>query len=178
MDTTRHSFGHMPPAVGRRLGSAKAWSLWLAACGMFASCQITDHSEKDPNAVSANDLNIPASGFEEGDAEDLPGFAFDSTAINFGRIPQGTAVDRVYHFVNSGKSNLVITDVRGSCSCTVGKEWPRQPIPPGEGGDITVRFDSEGKNGTIAKTVTIVANTQPPTTVLMLKGEVVAPQAE
>jgi hypothetical protein len=169
----------MLQASGLRLSAAKACGLWLMACGAFLSaCQITDHSEKDPNAVSADDLNIPASGFDAGDTADLPRFAFDSTTINFGRIPQGTPVDRTYHFVNSGENNLVITDVRGSCSCTVGKEWPREPVPPGKGGDITVRFDSEGKSGTIAKSVTIVANTQPSTTVLWLKGEVVAPEVQ
>lgn len=175
--TTRKSFARFKPqASGLMLSSAKACGLWLVACGAFLSaCQITDHTEKDPNAVTPDDLNIPASGYDEGDAEDLSRFAFDSDTINFGRVAQGVAVERTYHFVNKGENNLVITDVRGSCSCTVGKEWPHEPVPPGQSGDISVRFDSEGKSGVISKSVTITANTQPPTTVLWLKGEVVAP---
>ncbi|MBL0045025.1 MAG: DUF1573 domain-containing protein [Flavobacteriales bacterium] len=38
----------------------------------------------------------------------------------------------------------------------------------------TIRFDSEGRSGLQEKTITVTGNTQPPTTVLLLKGDVVA----
>jgi hypothetical protein len=38
-----------------------------------------------------------------------------------------------------------------------------------------VVFDSEGRSGRQDKTVTVVANTTPPSTVLTLSGEVVGP---
>lgn len=139
------------------------------------SCQLTDHTERDPNAMTADALNIPASGYQDGDTADLPRMAFDSTAKNFGKVAQGTRVDKSWTFENVGGSDLVITDVRGTCGCTVGKEWPKAPVRPGEGGTITVTFDSEGRSGLQDKTITVTGNTQPPTTVLLLRGEVVAP---
>ena len=139
------------------------------------SCQLTDHSERDPDAVTAEALNIPASGYQEGDTTDLPRMAFDSTEKRFGKVTQGTLVEKTWSFTNVGGSDLVITDVRGTCGCTVGKEWPKAPVHPGDGGTITVTFDSEGRSGMQDKTVTVTGNTQPPTTVLMLKGEVVSP---
>jgi hypothetical protein len=95
-----------------------------------------------------------------------------------GRIAEGVQVEKTYGFVNTGKSDLVITDVRGSCGCTVGKDWPKTPVHPGQHGAITVSFDSEGRPGVQHKTITVVANTQPPTSVLTLTGEVVAPPGE
>ncbi len=141
----------------------------------LTGCQLTDHSERDPNAITAEALNIPASGYQEGDTMDLPRLAFDSSAKSFGKITQGTFVEKTWSFTNVGGSDLVITDVRGTCGCTVGKDWPKAPVRRGQGGVITVTFDSEGLNGIQSKTITVTGNTQPPTTVLLLKGEVVAP---
>lgn len=139
------------------------------------ACQLTDHSEHDPNAITPEALNIPASGYQEGDTADLPRMAFDSAEKHFGKVAQGTLVEKSWSFTNVGGSDLVITDVRGTCGCTVGKDWPKAPVHAGEGGTITVTFDSEGRSGLQDKTITVTGNTQPPTTVLLLKGEVVAP---
>ena len=156
------------------------WRILSIASVVFAlsSCQLTDHSERDPNAITAEALNIPASGFEEGDTANLPRMAFDSTEMHFGKVTQGTLVEKTWHFVNVGGSDLVITDVRGTCGCTVGKDWPKAPVHPDQEGTITVTFDSEGRSGMQDKAVSVTGNTQPPTTVLMLKGEVVAPPTD
>ncbi len=148
--------------------------LVLASVWALAACQLTDHSGSD-GEIGADLLEIPASGYDPKDASVLAAFRFDSTVIDMGRIAQGEQVEKTFRFVNSGSKELLISDVRGTCGCTVGKDWPKQPVKPGQGGTITVRFDSEGRGGHQLKTVTVVANTQPPTTVLTLKGEVMAP---
>lgn len=148
--------------------------LSILAVALLGSCRITDHSEGQ-GGLSTDIVDIPASGFEVGDTSRLPAFTFDSTTISMGLIAQGQQVERTFLFRNSGGKDLLITDVRGTCGCTVGKDWPKAPIRPGGEGRITVRFDSEGRSGVQHKTVTVVANTRPPTTVLQLKGEVVAP---
>ncbi len=141
----------------------------------FASCQLTDHSERDE--VSTQDINFGRSGYEEVDTDDLPVIAFDSTELKMGVVVQGARVERSFSFLNKGKSALVISDVRSTCGCTVGKDWPKTPIAPGTGGAITVSFDSEGRSGAQHKTITVVANTDPPSTVLTLTGEVVGPKS-
>ncbi len=141
---------------------------------LLGGCRITDHSERGPGEVDPTALDGRISG--SGDAEGpLPVMTFDSTLLHLGRISQGSVVERSFHFRNTGQGQLVIADVRGSCGCTVGKDWPRQPIAPGGRGTITVSFDSEGREGVQEKTVSVVANTRPPTTVLTIKGEVLAP---
>ncbi|MBS1546969.1 MAG: DUF1573 domain-containing protein [Bacteroidetes bacterium] len=144
----------------------------------LASCRITDHSENEPDEVTPNDMHIPASGYKAIDKASLPVMTFDSTARNMGRIAEGAQVEKTYGFVNTGKTDLVITDVRASCGCTVAKGWPRMPVQPGQSGIITVQFNSEGRPGKQHKTITVVANTDPPTSVLTLSGEVVSPSTE
>jgi hypothetical protein len=159
-------------AAARTCGAA---ALVILAAATWSSCRITDHSENQPDEVNPGDFHIPASGYKAVDKASLPVMTFDSTARNMGRIAEGVQVEKTYGFVNTGKTDLVITDVRASCGCTVAKGWPRMPVQPGQSGVITVQFNSEGRPGKQHKTITVVANTDPPTSVLTLSGEVVSP---
>ena len=141
---------------------------------LLGACRITDHSERGPGEVDPTALDGRPSGYSDA-AGELPVMTFDSTVIRMGRISQGTVVERNFRFRNTGSGDLVIADVRGSCGCTVGKDWPREPIAPGGTGVITVSFDSEGREGAQEKTVSVVANTRPPTSILTITGEVLTP---
>lgn len=165
--------------VDRRTGmnsSPQRSAVALLSIGLLllAGCRITDHSEND-GEVTPQHITFPASGYEEVDTRNVPVLTFEQTRLDMGRIVQGNTVEHRFTFRNTGRSALVITDVRGSCGCTVSKDWPREPVPPGATSGITVSFDSEGRSGRQDKTVTIVANTTPPSTVLTLSGEVVGP---
>jgi len=146
---------------------------FVLAAILLPSCRITDHSERDE--VTPDAINFPASGHGKVDAKDLPRIVFDETHFDMGRMIQGAKAGHRFEFRSAGGSALVITDVRGSCGCTVGKDWPKHPLKPGERGSVTVTFDSEGRSGRQDKTVTVVANTTPPSTVLTISGEVVGP---
>ncbi len=142
---------------------------------LLGGCQLTDHSEKD-GTITADVVKFPVSGYEQVNEKDLPKISFEETHFDMGRIVQGNKVNQLFKFKNTGGSPLVLTDVRGSCGCTVGKEWPKHPIEPGDTGSIEVVFDSEGRTGRQDKTVTVVANTTPPTSVLTISGEVIGPE--
>ena len=77
---------------------------------------------------------------------------------DFGEIFQGDKVEHTFHFTNTGNEPLIITNVQVSCGCTTPKGWPRDPIPPGQSGEITVSFNSAGKMGMQHKPVTLVTN--------------------
>lgn len=145
----------------------------LIAAVVLAGCQLTDHSER--TEVSTEDIQFGRSGYEKVDPDELPRIDFPQREQDMGQVVQGAKVEKRFAFTNKGKSPLVISDVRSTCGCTVGKDWPKTPIAPGEGGEITVSFDSEGRTGAQHKTITVVANTEPASTVLTLKGEVVGP---
>lgn len=99
--------------------------------------------------------------------------SFEENTFDFGTLEEGDKVEHVFKFKNDSENPLMISNARGSCGCTV-PEWPREPIAPGESGEIKVKFDSKGKKGAQNKTVTITANTDPANTMLTIKSDVIA----
>jgi hypothetical protein len=93
------------------------------------------------------------------------------TSYDWGTIKEGEKMTHVFKFTNTGKEDLVISEARGSCGCTV-PEWPKEPIKPGKGGEMKVVFDSANKSGAQSKSVTITANTEPAQVVVIIKGNV------
>lgn len=123
-------------------------------------------------------LFLSFSGFSQesvaADVETAPltSIEFEDPIFMFGEILQGEKVQNVFTFTNTGDEPLVLISAKGSCGCTV-PSWPKEPILPGESADLLVSFNSKGKKGSQAKRVTIVTNTDPKTTYLTLKGEIV-----
>jgi len=107
----------------------------------------------------------------------MPKFEFEMTEYDFGTIAQGQKVTQVFKFKNVGDADLVISDAKGSCGCTV-PTYPEKPIAPGSSGEIEVVFDSAGKSADQVKTVTLYANTSPTEFVLKLKGFVKTEKAD
>ncbi len=92
--------------------------------------------------------------------------------FDFGTLEEGEKVEHIFKFTNTSNNPLTISNARGSCGCTV-PEWPKEPIAPGEKGEIKVKFDSKGKKGVQSKTVTLTANTIPGNTTLTIKSDVI-----
>lgn len=88
---------------------------------------------------------------------DGPRVTFTESTHDFGDIAQGTKVNYVFEFENTGTEPLVLSNVLTTCGCTA-TSWPREPIAPGEGGEIAVSFNSAGKMGKQNKVVTVVSN--------------------
>jgi hypothetical protein len=150
--------------------------LTTVACNEPATENNSAENEIKTEEISTDIINNPASATEENiDTENLPSFEFEEEVIDFGEISQGEKVKRMFRFKNTGKTDLIISDAKGSCGCTV-PIWPKKPIAPGEEGEIEVVFDSNGKQGRQHKTVTLVANTLPNTKVLAIKGDILTPE--
>lgn len=89
---------------------------------------------------------------------DGPAISFQEKNFDFGDITQGEKVEHVFVFTNTGNQPLIITNVEVTCGCTTPKGWPRDPIQPGDKGELTVAFSSAGKIGRQNKPVIIVSN--------------------
>lgn len=96
---------------------------------------------------------------------------FEEPLFNFGKIEQGEKIMNVFKFINTGTEPYLITNAKGSCGCTVPK-FPKEPIMPGETGELHVRFDSKGKSGAQSKRVTLTGNTETANIYLTIKGEI------
>jgi hypothetical protein len=108
----------------------------------------------------------------EGDAEiaEVAEITWEKTNHNFGKVNYQQKVLYDFEFENSGDKDLIILDAKASCGCTT-PVWPKEPIPPGGTGVVTVGFKSSSK-GPFNKSITVDANTVPKSTVLYIKGEV------
>jgi uncharacterized repeat protein (TIGR01451 family) len=84
--------------------------------------------------------------------------SWERSTHDFGDIIQGDKVEYTFKFENTGNQDLVITNIEVTCGCTIPKGWPRDPIPPGEKGELTVAFNSAGKIGKQNKVVTVTSN--------------------
>jgi hypothetical protein len=144
---------------------------------LFASvlcCLFACGGQETPSASDTSLVTNSASAGGESRG-DLPEITFEQEVHDFGTITQGERVSTEFAFTNTGTSNLIISDARGSCGCTV-PDWPREPVAPGKKGVIRINFDSEGKSGLQEKTVTIVTNCEPATRIIRIKANIEVPQ--
>lgn len=105
-----------------------------------------------------------------------PVFEFENEVIDYGEIAENSDGNRVFKFKNIGKAPLIISNVKGSCGCTVPTK-PEEPIMPGETGEIKVKY-ATNRIGPFSKTVTITSNAYEPTVVLRIKGRVLEQKSE
>ena len=97
--------------------------------------------------------------------------SFASPNHDFGNIKQDSENRHVFTFTNTGSEPLIIENAKGSCGCTV-PQYPKEPIAPGETGDIEVVYKPGKQKNKQNKTVTITANTEPRTTTLSISANV------
>ena len=102
----------------------------------------------------------------------LTSIKFNKDAFDFGNIKQNSTDNKhTFTFTNTGDKPLIIANAKGSCGCTV-PVWPKEPIPPGETGEIDVDYKPGKQKGTQRKTVTITANTDPADTRITISADV------
>ena len=97
---------------------------------------------------------------------------FKTETIDYGQITKGSDGVRIFEFTNIGDADLIISDVKSSCGCTV-PEKPNDPIAPGASSAIKVKYDTK-RVGKIRKTITVYSNATEPIKALKIKGEVMA----
>ncbi len=103
--------------------------------------------------------------------EKIAKIEFKTDVIDYGTIEKGADGVRIFEFTNTGDAPLVISNVKSTCGCTVPKK-PKEPIMPGETGEIEVKYDTKRVNP-IRKTITVFSNAETPTVALKIKGLVV-----
>ena len=131
------------------------------------------NGKKSQDAVNANLINNPASADNPNiDKSKLAVLSLAKTEHDFGRISEGEKVSYSFKFANTGKSDLLISNVVASCGCTV-PSFPKKPIAPGETEYINVVFDSKGRSGNFTKDVTIYSNTIPNSIQIIIKGNII-----
>ncbi|MBC6995238.1 DUF1573 domain-containing protein [Neolewinella lacunae] len=129
-----------------------------------------DPAELGPNAAIIRNPVDDGTGVT--DTATVARLAFATPEFQFGEVPVGEVVSHDFHFTNTGRVPLLITNARSTCGCTVAA-YPETPIAPGDSSVISVNFDTKGKYGRQRKPITITANTYPATTTIYVDGTVI-----
>ena len=125
--------------------------------------------ESAADIITSSDMEVVAAAKAlEGK---FPIVKLDKEVHDFGTINEGDKVETEFIVTNAGEVDLIISDAKGSCGCTV-PEPPKEPIKPGETGDVKVRFNTSGKPNRQQKTVTLTTNTEAGREILTIKGMV------
>ena len=118
---------------------------------VFTSC-------KENAAEKVSEEKVAEAETRDANSGKFPVITFAEKEFDFGTIDQGTNVEHVFKFTNTGDAPLVIVNAKSSCGCTV-PTYPKTPVAPGDTAEMLVKFNGSGKNQ-VSKTVTITANTE------------------
>ena len=80
---------------------------------------------------------------------------FEETTYDFGTVLEGSEVIHNFKFKNEGNGTLEITNLLPSCGCTVAFK-SNDTVKPGEYGEISLRFDTSGREGKTNKEVIVI----------------------
>ncbi len=127
----------------------------------FSSC-------KDKAADKVNEENVAAAAERDAESGKFPKITFEEEQYDFGTMDQGTNVEHVFKFKNTGDVPLMIVDAKSSCGCTV-PTWTKEPIAPGAEGELLVKINGSGQNQ-VSKTVTVISNTEAGSETLTIKA--------
>ena len=139
---------------------------FVVSAGMLVSCGQGNASSKvkKENVENAEKRDNTIS-------QGAPEISFDKEEFDFGTVKEGEVVETTFVVTNTGKSDLVITHAQASCGCTV-PEWTKDPIAPGETGDIKVSFNTSGRTNKQSKSVTLTTNTEKGREIIKISGMV------
>ena len=83
---------------------------------------------------------------------------FAEITHDFGVVQEGDGdngkITNVFKFKNLGSVPIYVESARASCGCTV-PTFDKTPILPGETGEIPVTYNTNGRAGSINKSITV-----------------------
>ena len=88
--------------------------------------------------------------------QNAPKMILEDPIKDFGTVVKGDVLEWSFTVKNTGTADLVITDARPSCGCTVAQF--DKAIKPGETGKINAKLETKDFKGVINKTITVVSN--------------------
>ncbi|GAB4162726.1 MAG: DUF1573 domain-containing protein [Winogradskyella sp.] len=143
--------------------------------GLSALCIVAFTSCKDDAASKVNSENVAVAAERDANAGNFPVMELDKMVHDFGTIENGTPVETIFKYTNTGNSMLVVSNIKSTCGCTVPSNYTKE-VAPGETGQFTVKFNGKG-NGKVSKSLTMTTNTEKGTEVVKITAMVNNPNA-
>jgi Protein of unknown function (DUF1573) len=124
----------------------------LLTAGVAAMAQAQKPAESKP-AAPVPQAAAPAA---PGKAVAAPKIDVSQETRDMGTVPKGQVIETDFVIKNTGGSDLVISDARPSCGCTVSSF--DKVIKPGAEGKVHTSVDTKSFSGPISKSVLVVSN--------------------
>lgn len=141
-------------------------AMFAVACGDKTAKDDKKTKNETENATDPSIIDNPSTANEPAINPDKgPNIAFEQDKVTVPAITEGESVEVVYKYTNSGKSNLILSNVEPTCGCTVADDegWSKEPLAPGESAKIKVVYNSEGRGtGEVTKSIVIRSNALAP----------------
>lgn len=140
----------------------------FTAMAILASCG--NSTQKNEN-TEGETVVTDAAANDGADASVLGKIEYVETEFDFGTVTEGDVVDHVFKFKNTGDAPVILSQVSASCGCTT-PDYTRDPVLPGQEGEIKVSFNSSGQVGKQQKIVTVSSNAENRVSTVQIKGTV------
>lgn len=137
----------------RNVTKRNAWIITAAGCALGASLVC---AQTLPPAPPPGLPGQPQPAATPVDAN-APQIDFPAVSHEFGVIGDEKEVSTEFKFKNSGKSRLIISNLQGSCGCTV-PALEKKEYEPGEEGQIRVIYNPHNRRGKQHTNVTVTSN--------------------
>lgn len=121
---------------------------------LFYACMPDEGAPVDNNKDTVQNLTSYLS-----DSSRYTTIHWKDTNMDFGQITKDESVDIKFICTNTGSTDLVLSNVRPSCGCTLA-DYSKIPIQPGKTGYILAKYDSKksAHGGKVTKTINYDAN--------------------
>lgn len=144
-------------------------SLLMACNQKNENAAVTDNTNEITTADNQIEADTNATPINP---EEAPVLQLEQEVYDFGDVEAGSKTEKVIEFTNAGKTPLLIQSASASCGCTV-PEYSKEPVAPGEKGQLTVSYSAPQINGAQSKTVTLNTNTAKAVETFRIKANVV-----
>ena len=116
----------------------------------------TDKEAKPPVGATQTGSNSTTTAVV--DSANFTSIQWIDSTKSMGTIKEGDILKINYRFKNTGSKPLIIEKVQPGCGCTIA-DYPKEPIGPGQEGEVKAEFDSHAKEGFQKKNISVFANT-------------------
>ena len=125
------------------------------ACAVLAGALVTVAAGAQEKGAAAKAPAKPAAE-SKGKAVAAPKIEVIPETRDAGTVPKGQVIETTFVVKNNGGSDLVISDARPGCGCTVASF--DKTIKPGAEGKVQTSVDTKSFSGPISKSVLLVSN--------------------
>lgn len=142
--------------------------LMLAAVAAisFTSCKNNDKASDKMNEENSKEV-----AKQDEMSKKYPEITFDEKSYDFGQMEEGEVKQHEFTFTNTGDAPLKVLKAKPTCGCTV-PSFSKEPIAPGDKGQMMVKFNTRGKHGMQNKSVRLTTNTKSGQEVIRIKAMV------